>query len=79
MCSAAFSPQVVRESFPVRARVFLAFCRVFHGNSQDDLLNCTREAMRSRLHFWAREIPIVSLEIHPLIFKLHPRLMRPLS
>ena len=53
------------------------FFRVFHGNSQDDILNCTREAMRSRLHFWAREIPIVSLVPHPFMTKSHPRVVLP--
>ncbi|CAN0251947.1 unnamed protein product, partial [Scytosiphon promiscuus] len=32
--------------------------KVFHGNSHDDILSSTREALRSRLHYWAREIPI---------------------
>ncbi|CAN0256037.1 unnamed protein product, partial [Ectocarpus sp. 12 AP-2014] len=32
--------------------------KVFQGHSQAEILSSTREALRSRLHFWAREIPI---------------------
>lgn len=47
--------------FPV-VRVIFFVSRLFHEHSQDEILNSTREAMRSRLHVWAREIPIVSHE-----------------